>query len=361
MTPLQAPSIEASPRAVLRRVPRDLIPVHYNDTSVAWGAATFQYYHLFDTSIRTTAYKDESELINWARCANRIQVELKTIGMERATATVMDLCKHEFKLVNTDGQAPTSLDDVIAIIREPRWYNEDRNHSRMVVYMLSYGIFRNCYNCWANDAAAEWMRENNIAYLTPIRQSQEGPETGKERKTRAGKGFVYRNIISRASNTISNRFQEATKTTFSEYICVRSGRGQDNEDVQALKFQHFSAHLVTLRSLTSAPARDRFRTAVAEAYRAKLSTECILGIVNDAGASLELTPTSEHPDINSASTDTTPSLVSVANTPVSGHTGVTPLETDRTSHSLAAGPETPGIGKWDDVNVKIYFLHLFTN
>ena len=150
-----------------RRVPHDLSPLVPKDVTYDWGIKTYKYYHLFDDTINKTFFETHEEVLLWCRCANLLQTELKELGVNKAKTRIVDLCRREFKLTNTDGQFPSSLDDVISIIKDSSWYNKDMEVSHKVVYMLSYGIFRIGYNGWAQDAVNEWMCKYSITYMDP--------------------------------------------------------------------------------------------------------------------------------------------------------------------------------------------------
>lgn len=219
--------------------------------------------------------------MEWCRCANRLQLDLKRIGHTKAIDWIVHLCKTEFNLVSTDGQSPASLSDVISIVKQPSWYNKDRNQSRLVIYMLSYGIFRNGYNGWANDASTEWMSQYQIAYHKPSMNIGNDHFSGsKDKDTHSGKVFDNRLVTSRASNTISNRFQEATKKTYHEYLCVHV-RDSGHENIQPIHVRHFNAFLVTVPSLITTTIHDSVRAAVVNAHRERLTQEVMLSIVHE--------------------------------------------------------------------------------
>ena len=47
-------------------------------------------------------------------------------------------------------------------------------------------------------------------------------------QTRKGKGFVYKLLVNRASNTICVRFQQLTQNLYKEYVIVREKRKKKN-------------------------------------------------------------------------------------------------------------------------------------
>ena len=104
-------------------------------------------------------------------------------------------------------------------ISDPEFYQDNYNTFLDILYMMQYGIFRCQYNGWAQDASNEWMqRSKNIAYLDP-------DKIGNKKKKR-GKGFVYKLLVSRASNTVCVRLQKLTTRRFGEYIIVRDRKSK---------------------------------------------------------------------------------------------------------------------------------------
>ena len=126
-----------------RKVPVDLLSTNPIHVEYKWGCTTYKYYHLFDSSIETTVYNNNEEVISWTRKANRIQNELKGIGYDSAVGEIIRLFKEEFKLLGTDGQNPKHLTDFMTIIKNPIWYNSDKNCNRTIIFRLEYGLFRN--------------------------------------------------------------------------------------------------------------------------------------------------------------------------------------------------------------------------
>ena len=117
---------------------------------------------------------------------------------------------------------------MLRIIKQPSWYNCDKEKSQRIVWMLAYGIFRGGYNTWMHDVSENWMKGFTITYKDYTENLRLGSSPTWSCQSsehmvdqRPGKGFVYKILISRASNTIANAFQNATTSAHSEYICVR--------------------------------------------------------------------------------------------------------------------------------------------
>ena len=106
--------------------------------------------------------------------------------------------------------------------------------------MFQYGIFRCAFNAWAVDAANEWLVQYNIKYdniNVPLFKEN-------NHIRRKGKGFVFRLLVSRASNTLCVRFQKLTRRLFRQYVIVcdrqfkRLSKNSDIESRQLNKNYH---------------------------------------------------------------------------------------------------------------------------
>ena len=115
----------------------------------------------------------------------------------------------------SDGQDPTSVDDVISIFGDTNWYSEDVTKHRHIIYLITYGIFRTGYNYWAKTESGNWLLEKHLEY----------DYTGQDRK---GKGFVYRLIIKKASDRLAKKVQNIMKSNHQEYISVRKMKANSN-------------------------------------------------------------------------------------------------------------------------------------
>ena len=248
-------------------MPMNLFPSHQKDANISWGNATYQFYHLFDDSIHKDYYTSDIEVLQWTRCANRLQVKLKEIGLNAATAEIIRLCKDEYNMKGTDGQHPTNLMDVIAIVKTSSWYNNNLQRPRKIVHRFSYGIFRNGHNRWAYKHVSPWMSQYRIAYDNTTKHQ------------RAGKGFVYSLLVSRASNTMGNTFREAMKSAYSEYIVVRSILSSVDRYVP-ITCGGFNAFLVSLPRSIPQSINDRLYDAVTGAHLAHLDRDEIIDIAN---------------------------------------------------------------------------------
>ena len=140
------------------------------------------------------------------------------MGILNAEERIVHLCNHVYNLRLEDKSEFSNVYQVIGKMSDQKFKSENYNTYLDMLYMFQYGIFRCQFNGWAQDASIEWMNARNISYSDPTRD-------GSGRKKR-GKGFVYKLLVSRASNTVSVRFQKLTERMFGEYIIVRDRKSK---------------------------------------------------------------------------------------------------------------------------------------
>ena len=80
---------------------------------------------------------------------------------------------------------------------ENEFLTDDYDTYLDMLHMFQYRIFRCTYNAWAVDAASSWLKDRKLAY-----------EPGPDYVKRKVKGFVYKLLVNRASNTLCLRFQK---------------------------------------------------------------------------------------------------------------------------------------------------------
>ena len=100
--------------------------------------------------------------------------------------------------------------------------------------MVTYGIFRKGYSIWAINAANEWLNKRRLRYI-------ENTST-HDKQCRRGKGFVYCNLVLRASNSIADRIQKCMLSCYGEYIGVR--QKNKKHDFVKINLNHFEAYIV---------------------------------------------------------------------------------------------------------------------
>ena len=135
--------------------------------------------------------------------------------------------------------------DVVDLLGDPDSYDENRTLVRDMLHMFQYGIFRDGCDGWALECAREWMKKRNIKY-----DSLCTCERGRK-----GKGFVYRLLVSHASNSICFRLQTLTQRVFQEYVVVRDRKMKkfgEGYNLEPYTFNHrFSGYICkTIASTT---------------------------------------------------------------------------------------------------------------
>lgn len=211
-------------------VPIDLLPVNVCDLEKGnWASATYHYWSAFSVGV-TTIVPTEEDLGKWKRAAADIIEELKALGVRKAHAQIIHMMKHYFNFEHGKKNF-TSIYDVADVLSSKELWNKHTALYRDIFYMFQYGIFRVGYNGWALECANEWMSTHNLCYETE----------GIGRLGRKGKGCVYKIIVSRASNSICDRFQQLTQRLFNEYIVVRDKKIKkygDDYELKPYTFNH---------------------------------------------------------------------------------------------------------------------------
>ena len=196
-------------------VPSDLLPLADKDIDENWAMRNYQYRTIFNCqSLYGTATHDD--VLAWMTEAKLLCNELREYGTAKAEERIVKLCNHYYK-DRLENETVTNMYQVIGLMSKPIFYEERYDLFLDLLHMFQYGIFRCAYNAWAVDAANDWMAKRNIVYES----HKDSMLLNKKRYSRRGKGFVYRLLVSRASNTICVRFQKLTKRLYKEYIIVR--------------------------------------------------------------------------------------------------------------------------------------------
>ena len=159
-----------------------------------WEGLTYHYCHLFDSSVTVVRTDDTDALLDWISKANNLQQDLKHKGSHCEITEVIHMEQLYGMVGLYDQQPPTTLNDILSIVRDRDWYAKDMEHKRGIIYMLAYGIFRPGYNQWALKASEEWMHSYKLAYgRQRVYSSQSRTTEGTMRRQYEprNKGFVY--------------------------------------------------------------------------------------------------------------------------------------------------------------------------
>ena len=189
-------------------VPVDLIPIDSKQLDESWASKTFKYAHCFSNDITTKIVNDADDLQKWINIATNLQLELRAIGSQKAHAKAVE------------------------VFKDYGVYLSFSEHG--LIHMVSYGIFRKGYNIWAMNAAKEWLHQKNLHIMNANAQN--------DSQRRRGKGFVYCNLVLRASNSIADRIQKCMLSCYGEYIGVR--QKNKNHTFKKINLNHFEAYIV---------------------------------------------------------------------------------------------------------------------
>ena len=224
-----------------RVVPHDLLPVAPTAYNEEWAKQTYQHKVAFSSSRITSATPTKEELHEWIRTAQDIGENLKNRGLARAKERIVHMMNTFFANV-CGNRSYHNISDVKDWFTSRESFYEDYNQSLDMLHMFQYGIFRCGFNAWALEEARNWMDEKNLCYEVKMRRKGDA--------RRQGKGFVYKLLVSRASNSICARFQELTKRHYNEYIIVREKKKSammENVLVEAHIFNHsYDGYIVRL-------------------------------------------------------------------------------------------------------------------
>ena len=212
------------------QVPNDLLPVHtlYLERR-DWAASTFHHWSAFHVGTLPSMPTDD-DLKAWKSAAADIMEELKALGVSKAQDKVVSMVNSYFTF-HYKRTTFSSIYDVVDMMSDPDFYEKNVELVRDMLHMFQYGIFRSGYNAWAHDSADEWMRNRNIQYIDV--------STGTQ--GRKGKGFVYKLIVNRASNSLCERLQNMSQRVYNEYVVVRDRKVKKfgNEcELQAYTFNY---------------------------------------------------------------------------------------------------------------------------
>ena len=201
-----------------KTVPADLFPVKDIDIYEAWAAHTIQYRSAFKHE-EQIAVATQTHIQEWIQEATALCNELRILGTVKAEEHIIYLCNNVYNLKPLgDVKTFTNMYQVIGKMMDRDFFLKEYNKYLDLLHMFQYGIFRCQFNAWAQDASNEWMTKKNITY---------GDRTNTIKKLqKRGKGFVYKLLVNRASNTVCVRLQKLTERMFGEYIIVRAKKNR---------------------------------------------------------------------------------------------------------------------------------------
>ena len=265
-------------------IPRDLLPKSTNKINDEWSQKTYQYFHCFDSNVKSEIIRDAEDVRQWQACAIKLMNELKDLGLAEARNEIVRLCRNTFKITHKGEDEITEFDHVAALFEDDEWYFEDEDYNRRMLYVFQYGIFRNGYNGWLHTTSMNWMRQYKIKYEESV-PSATFPTTPKP-KTK--KGFILELLHIKASNTIQDRFLRTTRKKLGQHLLCRKKIPDTlpNElSPQLLTFNNYNAYLIVntnhrcyIERNTATP-ESKLKTSVRNAIEKGMSQTTLMQLV----------------------------------------------------------------------------------
>ena len=113
--------------------------------------------------------------------------------------------------------------------------------------MITSGIFRQGNNFWAHAIENDWLAERNLLLISRNQERIVSCEDGKA--PRSLKGFVYRNLVSRASIHVMEKVTAICKKQHGKYISVRMTSEQNRYHFTTHCFNSAKAYIIDLKTL----------------------------------------------------------------------------------------------------------------
>lgn len=198
---------------VWRTVPLKLLPLNERHYTTNWAKENYCYRFLFDISITSQSYSDDSEVEEWRLQALQMMKEIKQIGIAYGRQEIVNLARGHYGMTmsHSCNSKPTNIDDVMSIIENEDWYNDNKMYKQNIIYHLMYGLTRSGMNSWLLQEEHKWLQKHQIKY------SQDAVGI---RKTKL-RGFVYSIMNSKFSNSTIKLFRTVMERKYGEFITVR--------------------------------------------------------------------------------------------------------------------------------------------
>ena len=230
--------------SVDRFIPIDLFPIREKGYTLEWANKTYEYCHLFDSNVNTSAFKTDSDLKSWIQTALTIRQSLMKQGNARGKEVVVNIATQMYgmKMISNDNLSPTCVEDILAIIAKSEWYRENKSIRLNQVYTLMYGILRNGQNDWVYDLEKKNLNHYNV-------------KINKETKDVCSpmyRSCLYQIIILTFGNTNAKRFREAMVRSHGEYLTVRdkiSKKLNNTTTVERVSYLSGPAYLVKVKRM----------------------------------------------------------------------------------------------------------------
>ena len=238
---------------VIRVVPLKLLPLNERHYTSTWAKDNYRYRHLFNRSVTCESYNTEDDLQEWIFEAMKLTKEIKNIGIAFGRSEIVNIAREHYGMTmpNTSNCKPSNIDDVMTIIEDETWYNENTTYKQNIIYHLIYGLTRSGMNGWMLQQEQQWLNKYNIKYNED--------EVGI-RKTKL-RGFVYSIMNSKFSNSTIKLFRTVMQRKHGEFITVRKPAKNlsSNFVYTARNFLSSSGYVVTCKDV-----QDHLETATNE-------------------------------------------------------------------------------------------------
>ena len=214
----------------LNTIPKDLFPIKENEYSRSWAIKTFLYSHIFLANGEPKLNPSEQDINLWRNKAIQLRAELASIGKLAGTNKMLEIANFQYnlKLKGTNLKC-TSIQDILTVVGDKEWYNEDKKTRIDQIYMLIYGLTRQGFNQWLIDLEQDWMKKNNITYITKL---------GRHDLAFNSRGSIYSLLKKVFNNNVIKQFKQKMWFHHREYICVRmkiTAKEEENVDVQQVE------------------------------------------------------------------------------------------------------------------------------
>ena len=196
-----------------RTIPLKFLPNTDLKYTTEWAEDTYCYRYLFDDNTTSESYKSKEEVEDWRLQALQLMQEIKHIGIAHGRYEIVKLARSHYGMTmpQSGNYKPTNIDDVMSIIGDEDWYNDNKEYKLNIVYHLMYGLTRSGMNGWLINQERKWLQDHHLQY----NQDHVGI-----RKTKL-RGFVYTIMNCQFSNSTIKLFHNIMKRNYGEFITVR--------------------------------------------------------------------------------------------------------------------------------------------
>ena len=219
----------------------DLFPVYEHEITKEVCRQTYKFRYLFNDSVKSKLFLEESnDLSEWKIEIKEILNELKSLGKSAAENEILRIAKDRIVLTKHGNvnQLQTH-DQVFDLFKDQQWYESNLDYNRNLLHLFQIGIFRSGEDMWAINIEKQWLNEKSICY--------DLSNKGGRRK-----GWILKCILSRASDTVTERLQNISKHYLKEYILARKRKNtelNENHTIKKITFNgRHDAYLVQIQS-----------------------------------------------------------------------------------------------------------------